>query len=60
MVSHLLLQDLFKLALSTVIGKEALQPQGAGYFWNIIFSQGSEIEDQWLRDTCVARYSLIK
>lgn len=51
------LHDLFKFVLGLLDGKNALQAEDVPHLWNTIINKPSEVEEQGLRDTGVARYS---
>lgn len=57
MVSYVLFHDLFQFVVSMSDGKVALQADDVRHFCNPNIKEGSEVEDQRLRHTSVARYS---
>lgn len=55
-VSHVSLLYLFEFFLRTFNDEEALQAEDVRHFWNHFHSKCSEVEDQQLSKTGVARY----
>lgn len=54
-VMFVLLQERFKILLSILDGERDVQNERAGHFWNPTIHKGSEVEEQWKRDTGIAR-----